>query len=258
MYSEWFLSWMACAWLGDDGQGQLVPASQWTAEPPSLAPARSMRFLQRYNLLQHGLDLPALLQLNGLAVDQLEGIYSPFFDALLAWPEVPQLITCHDLTPLVASNSRKAWLRYRFLAAASLPCRHSAHRYQPVCGRPVGGLRCGGGSDRGNSQWHLDPASTSPGPGQRGPTGPGSPRREQKSTCLVSGRRPAAATLASVAGGCCALLGGAGLGRPWCNACIASCPGRTGAADRCAAAGAVVEISPLQPGAALRQHRGRI
>ena len=30
------------------------------------------------------------------------------------WPEVPQLITCHDLTPLVASNSFKAWLRYRF------------------------------------------------------------------------------------------------------------------------------------------------
>ena len=100
--------------LGGDGQGQLVPASQWTTDSPPWAPARSMRFLQRYSLVQHGLDLPALLQLHGLAADQLEGIYSPFFDALLVWPEVPQLITCHDLTPLVASNSRKAWLRYRF------------------------------------------------------------------------------------------------------------------------------------------------
>ena len=100
--------------LGSDGQGQLVPASQWTTDSPPWAPARSMRFLQRYSLVQHGLDLPALLQLHGLAADQLEGIYSPFFDALLVWPEVPQLITCHDLTPLVASNSRKAWLRYRF------------------------------------------------------------------------------------------------------------------------------------------------
>ncbi len=73
-----------------------------------------MRLLQRYSLVQHGLDLPALLEHHGFVVDQLEGIYSPFFDALLLWPEIPQLITCHDLTPLVASNSRKAWLRYLF------------------------------------------------------------------------------------------------------------------------------------------------
>ena len=33
---------------------------------------------------------------------------------MLLWPEIPQLITCHDLTPLVAANSRKAWFRYRF------------------------------------------------------------------------------------------------------------------------------------------------
>ncbi len=99
--------------LGIDGQGQLVPASQWTTDSPPWAPGRPMSFLQRYSLVQHGLDLPTLLQRHGLAADQLEGIYSPFFDALLLWPQVPQLITCHDLTPLVASNSRKAWLRYR-------------------------------------------------------------------------------------------------------------------------------------------------
>ena len=100
--------------LGGDGQGQLVQASRWTTDSPPWAPGRPMRFLQRYSMVQHGLDLPALLQRHGLAADQLEGIYSPFFDALLLWPEVPQLITCHDLTPLVSSNSRKAWLRYRF------------------------------------------------------------------------------------------------------------------------------------------------
>ena len=100
--------------LGDDGYGRLVSACQWTTDSPPWAPARSMRFLQRNNLVQHGLDLPALLKRHGLAVNQLEGIYSPFFDSLLLWPDVPQLITCHDLTPLVASNSRKAWLRYRF------------------------------------------------------------------------------------------------------------------------------------------------
>ena len=100
--------------LGADGHGQLVPATQWTLDSPPWAPAWSMRFLQRYSLVQHGLDLPTLLERHGLVADQLEGIYSPFFDALLTWPNVPQLITCHDLTPLVASNSRKAWLRYRF------------------------------------------------------------------------------------------------------------------------------------------------
>ncbi|WP_244278568.1 glycosyltransferase [Synechococcus sp. UW86] len=100
--------------LGVDGQGLLVSASQWTTDSPPWAPGRSMRLLQRYSLVQHGLDLPALLEHHGFVVDQLEGIYSPFFDALLLWPEIPQLITCHDLTPLVASNSRKAWLRYLF------------------------------------------------------------------------------------------------------------------------------------------------
>ena len=100
--------------LGANGQGRLVESNQWTTDSPPWAPGRSMRFLQRYSLVQHGLDLPMLLQRHGLTADQLEGIYSPFFDALLMWPDVPQLITCHDLTPLVASNSRKAWLRYRF------------------------------------------------------------------------------------------------------------------------------------------------
>ena len=87
-----------------------------------------MRFLQRYSLVQHGLDLPALLQRYGLVVDQLEGIYSPFFDALLLWPEIPQLITCHDLTPLVVSNSRKAWLRYLFWQPSSLSYRYATDR----------------------------------------------------------------------------------------------------------------------------------
>ena len=100
--------------LGPVGQLALVPPGQWSPEPPSRAPGLPMRFLQRYSLVQHGVDLSALLQREGIKRNQLEAIYSPFFDALLCWPEVPQLITCHDLTPLVASNSRKAWLRYRF------------------------------------------------------------------------------------------------------------------------------------------------
>ena len=99
--------------LGEDSQAALFTPEQWSPEPPTWASGRPMRFLQRYSLVQHGLDLSALLQRDGINLNQVETIYSPFFDALLCWPEVPQLITCHDLTPLVASNSRKAWLRYR-------------------------------------------------------------------------------------------------------------------------------------------------
>ena len=87
-----------------------------------------MRLLQRYSLVQHGLDLSALLQRNGLKLNHLEAIYSPFFDALLCWPEVPQLITCHDLTPLVASNSH-SMVALSLMAAAPLPGRHSSDRH---------------------------------------------------------------------------------------------------------------------------------
>ena len=99
--------------LGGDGQGVLLTPAKWMSDPPVWAPGHRMRLLQRYSLVQHGLDLPSLLQDHGLRPDDLQVIYSPFFDGLLCWPQVPQLITCHDLTPLVASNSRKAWLRYR-------------------------------------------------------------------------------------------------------------------------------------------------
>lgn len=65
--------------LGVDGQGALLTPEQWLPEPPAWAPGRRMRVLQRYSLVQHGLNLPALLQSHGMQLDQLEAIYSPFF-----------------------------------------------------------------------------------------------------------------------------------------------------------------------------------
>ena len=100
--------------LGDDGNAEIVSDRKWLPQSPPWAPRRRMRLLQRYSLVQHGVNLPDVLKQNSMSCDQIEVIYSPFFDSLLCWPNVPQLITCHDLTPLVASNSRKAWLRYRF------------------------------------------------------------------------------------------------------------------------------------------------
>ena len=100
--------------LGDMGQCEILPAHKWTVKPPSWSPNWQMRLLQRYNLVQHGLNFNDVFRHNNLNINQVEVIYSPFFDALLAINDVPQLITCHDLTPLVESNSRKAWFRYRY------------------------------------------------------------------------------------------------------------------------------------------------
>ena len=100
--------------LDQRGNGQLVAAEQWLPQSPPWASHRKMRWLQRYSLVQHGLSLEDVLKANNVSSGQIEAIYSPFFDALLCWPHIPQLITCHDLTPLVASNSLKAWFRYRF------------------------------------------------------------------------------------------------------------------------------------------------
>jgi len=108
--------------LDDQGKGALVPPEQWSRDMIAWAPSRRMRLLQRYSLGQHGVDLDGLLQCHGLKPADLAAVYSPFFDALLCWPQVPQLITCHDFTPLRQSNSRKAWLRYRFWLPRHVRC----------------------------------------------------------------------------------------------------------------------------------------
>lgn len=100
---------------------QLVLADQGGAECrddhwlPQQGPAsRRLALLHRLSLTQHGVDVKGALKKIGLRVEDLGGIYSPYCDALLALPQVPQVITCHDLTPLYISNSRKASLRHRY------------------------------------------------------------------------------------------------------------------------------------------------
>ena len=103
-----------CLQLNGAGEPVLSAHHQCLTMLPGWAGSRRLRLLQRYSMLQHGLNLDAVLASHGHRLHDFEAIYSPFFDALLCWPQCPQLITCHDLTPLVQSNSRKAWLRYRF------------------------------------------------------------------------------------------------------------------------------------------------
>ena len=88
-----------------NGQLVLLTPDECASHPPGWSLKRSMRLLQRYSLAQHGVDLSSLLDRGGINPNQLEVIYSPFFDALFGFPQVPQLITCHDLTPLVASKT---------------------------------------------------------------------------------------------------------------------------------------------------------
>jgi len=54
-----------------------------------------MRWLQRQALVQHALPLRRLLRDH-----RPERLYSPYTDWLWACPDVPQVITCHDLIPL--------------------------------------------------------------------------------------------------------------------------------------------------------------
>jgi len=87
-------------------QDDVLP-EQWTT-------SRWLSLLQRLSLTQHGVNVRAVLSRESIPINTLQVIYSPYCDFLFALPEVPQVITCHDLTPLYFSNSRKAMLRYRY------------------------------------------------------------------------------------------------------------------------------------------------
>lgn len=84
---------------------------------PGTAPTdRRLRLLQRLSLTQHGVQPRRAVDEalgTGLLLEPPDVVYSPFCDALLGWKGAPQVITCHDLTPLYISNSRKATWRYR-------------------------------------------------------------------------------------------------------------------------------------------------
>jgi len=81
---------------------------------PDKSPSKYLSLLGRLSLTQHGVDVRKTMLRAGLRPADVVAVYSPFCDVLLALPEVPQVITCHDLTPLFLPNSRRAAWRYRF------------------------------------------------------------------------------------------------------------------------------------------------
>ena len=127
--------------LNAQGEACLISFDQWTSEAPPLAPGWLMRFLQRNAMVQHGQRLKRLFDRSDLFP---EVIYSPFFDALLGFPQIPQLITCHDLTPLSHPNSRKAWLKYRFWQPRHLARASRVVAIRSLCSRPVDRAWIGG------------------------------------------------------------------------------------------------------------------
>ena len=97
--------------LGDQGSAECRDDHWFPQQGPT---SKRLALLHRLSLTQHGVDVKGALKKAGLRSEDLSGIYSPYCDALLALPQVPQVITCHDLTPLYVSNSRKASFRYRY------------------------------------------------------------------------------------------------------------------------------------------------
>lgn len=97
--------------LGDHGSAECRD-DHWL--PQQRPVSKRLALLHCLSLTQHGVDAKGALKKAGLRIEDLGGIYSPYCDVLLALPQVPQVITCHDLTPLYVSNSRMANFRYRY------------------------------------------------------------------------------------------------------------------------------------------------
>jgi glycosyltransferase involved in cell wall biosynthesis len=90
--------------LSPDGPVELTRSR----ELPSEQRSAWMLCLQAQALVQHAVPVRRLL-----GHELPERIYSPYTDWLWALPDVPQVITCHDLTPLHVPNSRRAHWRSR-------------------------------------------------------------------------------------------------------------------------------------------------
>jgi glycosyltransferase involved in cell wall biosynthesis len=75
---------------------------------PGCQYSRRMRWLQVNSMVQHGVDFKRLVAKVNPSV-----IYSPYTDFLFGIGNCPQVLTCHDLTPLHFPSSRRAYWRSR-------------------------------------------------------------------------------------------------------------------------------------------------
>jgi glycosyltransferase involved in cell wall biosynthesis len=107
-----------------------------SSELPNVLPrSRRLRLLQSLTLAQHGISVKELLAKAGSK--RFDAIYSPFTDYLFDCSEMPQVITCHDLTPLFGPGSKRARLRYRMWTPVHL---HKAQHVIAISGFVAGQL----------------------------------------------------------------------------------------------------------------------
>lgn len=102
--------------LTQDGSYQL----DRTLDPAPAIVNRFHRFRQSCSLAQYGISLP--LFLSSISTDL---IYCPFPEFLWAARRTPQVLTCHDLTPLFYPNSRRAFWYTHLLTRQYLHRSHA-------------------------------------------------------------------------------------------------------------------------------------
>ena len=95
-------------WLLDDRDRLDLSAD---GLPRALRAPAPLALLQNLTLAQHGTRVRRRLARRGWVDAPV--VYSPYPDYLFALADRPQIVTCHDLTPLYWPSSRRAQWRYR-------------------------------------------------------------------------------------------------------------------------------------------------
>ena len=100
--------------INSEGIVEAFHEDKWLPLSPAKAKNLYLNVLQRFSLLQFGVDINQILINKKLLLRDYDVIYSPFFDSLLGVMNIPLLITCPDLTPLRSPISYRSYLRYKY------------------------------------------------------------------------------------------------------------------------------------------------
>ena len=95
--------------------GKLIIDSNDKPLPKELNLSGFCKLLHRYSFGQYAVNLKKLLLLSEYGLNDINCIYSPISDFIFQLKDVPQIITCHDLTPLYFSTSLRQRIRYEYL-----------------------------------------------------------------------------------------------------------------------------------------------
>jgi glycosyltransferase involved in cell wall biosynthesis len=97
--------------LGKNGRAELCNSNC----SPLQKLTKTQQLLQAADLLQHSKSVTKLIKQSAPSI-----IYAPFTQFLRDIPYIPQVVTCHDLTPLHYPNSCRAYLHSRLVIMGHL------------------------------------------------------------------------------------------------------------------------------------------